>query len=284
MRLIDQKYIIPFDPFRKKSPQIYLWIKYIIIVTDYPIYPVGKIQTHLIRADLIFFRVGKQHLPVIDLFFLQKFKYRIIYPVKMSLGSRTCCRIALHVFTHAQLFFCCEKQGFPPKSMLFQNLKCLPCNRPGNCFCRQVKDFFRDSFSHGTHGRIQTRHRFSHTGRCLDKQLLFPQDRPVNTMHQISLPLPVREREFQPRHGCIPFFFPLLMPVRPDIVGIGKFLKPIFQFLCIKQIRKPADLLCLHIAVGHLHFHLFLLILFRIDCRIAFCLREMNQHRFFHIP
>ena len=140
--LIDQKYVISFNTFRKKTAKIYLWIKHIIIITDHSIHPDGEIQTHLIRADLIPFRIRKQHLPVINFLFLQKFKHRIIYPVKMSLCPCTGCRITLHAVTHTQFFFCNQKQRLPAKSMLFQDFKSFPCNRTGNRFCSQIKDSF----------------------------------------------------------------------------------------------------------------------------------------------
>ena len=103
-------------------------------------------------------------------------------------------------------------------------------------------------------------------------------------MYQFPLSLPVRERKFQSDHGCIPHFFPLLMPVGPDIVGIGKFLKPYFQFLRIEHIGEPANLFRFHVAVCHLYFHLFQLILFCIDRRITPGLCKMYRNRFFHKP
>ena len=202
----------------------------------------------------------------------------------MSLCPCTGCRITLHAVTHTQFFFCNQKQRLPAKSMLFQDFKSFPCNRTGNRFCSQIKDSFWNSFSNGAHSRIQTWHRFAHTCGCLDKQLLFPQNGPVNTMYQFPLSLPVRERKFQSDHGCIPHFFPLLMPVGPDIVGIGKFLKPCFQFLRIEHIGEPANLFRFHVAVCHLYFHLFQLILFCIDRRITPGLCKMYRNRFFHKP
>ena len=103
-------------------------------------------------------------------------------------------------------------------------------------------------------------------------------------MYQLPLSLPVRERKFQSAHRCIPHFFPLLMPVSPDIVGIGKFLKPCFQSLRIEHIGEPANLFRFHVAVCHLYFHLFQLILFCIDRRITPGLCKMYRNRFFHKP
>ena len=94
---INEKYIIAFHPVSEESFQMDLRIKCIIVIADYPIHPGGRIQTHFIRTDLVFLRLGQQVLSKIRVSFCQQFKHCLVHPVKMSFGIRTLLRIAVRL-------------------------------------------------------------------------------------------------------------------------------------------------------------------------------------------
>ena len=57
MRFIHKENIVALQPFRKKTLQIHIRVKYIIIVTDDIIDPACRIQTKFKRADHKFLRL-----------------------------------------------------------------------------------------------------------------------------------------------------------------------------------------------------------------------------------
>ena len=84
MRFINEKNIISGNIFPEKAFQMDIGIKGVIIVTDHPVYPDGKIQAHLKRTYLPFFCMSTDHFSGIYLFGCPKFIDCIVHPVKMS--------------------------------------------------------------------------------------------------------------------------------------------------------------------------------------------------------
>ena len=94
--------------------------------------------------------------------------------------------------------------------------KCLFRNSPCNCLCRQIKNLFSQPFSYCFHRRKQSCHRFSDSGRRLDKQLLFSQDRAVYRGCQVTLSFPDRKTEIQSdRIEALPTIPPLNLQILP---------------------------------------------------------------------
>ena len=150
MGLVDQKNIVTFYVFSKKSFQVNIWIKYIIIIADDSIHPDGKIQRHLKWTDSIFFCLSKNRLPVKILCFCPQFIYGIIYSVIVSFCIRTFLWITVHLITKTQLFFCRDRDRLEMQAILPKNCKCIFCHRPRDRSCRQIKKRFSFSVFHRT--------------------------------------------------------------------------------------------------------------------------------------
>ena len=133
------KYVISFPPSAKNGEDIPVDQTHNYNHRS-PIHPDGEIQTHLIRADLIPFRIRKQHLPVIN-FFLQKVQTPHHLPGQNVLALAQAA--GLHsMLSHTHNFFFCSQKQRSSAVHAFQDFKSFPCNRTGNRFCSQIKNFF----------------------------------------------------------------------------------------------------------------------------------------------
>ena len=98
MCLVNQENIVFPHSFGKKTLQIDMWIKQIVIITDDHIRKQTHIQTHFKRTHLmaccIFFDLFTGKVIFMD----QQIIDRIVNPVKMSLGIGTVYGIALGFF------------------------------------------------------------------------------------------------------------------------------------------------------------------------------------------
>ena len=96
--LVYQKQIIPRNTLTKKAFQIYIRIKYIIVIADHTICPGGQVQTKLKGTHMMFLCRLHDPTTVDGTALLQQGKDRIIDPVKMSCRIGTDFRIALRLF------------------------------------------------------------------------------------------------------------------------------------------------------------------------------------------
>ena len=217
-------------------------------------------------------------LPRIDIFLIQDFKYRVIHSVKMALCARTVLRIALRLIADAELFLCRDCDYLILQSARFQDLKRLLGDSSRNRLGRQIEDLLRKPLPDGAHGREYRAHRLSDSRGRLDKELLFAQDRPVDSLHQLPLPVPVGEWKFESLHGTVAELSPVVLELRPFVVFVHESGKP--QIQLILSIRFPEILLFLRIqvAVCHLHRYGLQMVLQAVNVRITLCLRQMHRN------
>ena len=262
-------------------------VEHIIVIADHRVHPGGHIQAHFIGTYLPGLTLGQQRFPVKSILPVQQLEYRLIDPVKMPSGPWTGGGIAVCFVTDAHLLLRSQNQNLAGQPLLAENLKGLPGHFPGDGLGSQVKHLLRDPLPHGTHGWKHCGHGLSQACGGLEKQLLFPQDGPVDAAYHFPLPFPVGKWEFQPLHGRIPLLFPLVLPVGPAVIGIQQPVKPFSQFFHGVGKGKTPDFLRIQIAVGHLHPHLFLILLSSPDQRVTLRLGQMYRRRLrqrCHIP
>ena len=169
MRLIDQKQIFSFYALSKKTLQMSVRIKHIIIITDYGIHPDCSIKPQFKWTYLPFLRLFFQHASGDCILSCDQFINCIIHPVKMSLCIKTVLRIALRFIAKTDLLFCSQRNHFILQSLFFQSIKCTCGCRSGNRLCCQIKDLFSKPFTHCLHRRKHGCQSLPRTCRCLNK-------------------------------------------------------------------------------------------------------------------
>ena len=93
--LVHQKQILPLHTLGKIPPQPGIGVKYIIIITDDPVHPVGNVKTKLKRTHLIPAGIGNHLVPGDPKLPVDDVIHRVIYPVKMPLSVRAAIRVTL---------------------------------------------------------------------------------------------------------------------------------------------------------------------------------------------
>ena len=200
----------------------------------------------------------------------------------MPLCIWTVYRVAVHLFTQAEFFFGCDLDDFGTVSLFFQQCERFFCHSCCDGLCREIKDPVCQPFSHCFYRRKDCGNCFAHSGRCLDKQVLPPQNGAVNIGNQLLLSLPVGKWKLECMNTLLPLFFPCDLPVCPFPVISDQMRKPHGQRLIIENFPEIPNFFRIQIAVGHLHADPLQTVLFRIDIRIAHCLGFMHVDRLFH--
>ncbi len=218
MGFIHQKQVFPTDTFRKKTFQVHIRVKHIIIITDNIIRPRCHIQAQFKRADHMLPGLFQNHFPCKYVGLVQQLIHRIIDPVKMSFCIWARIGIAGSFIHQAQLFLCRNLYRLCPAAIPVKNIQCFFCNRRCNRLSRQVKNPVAKSFPDCLHCRKQSRHSLARAGRSLDKQIFLPQNRPVNTGCQLFLPFAVWKRKFQPLRRFLPQQPPVILKLRPFLI------------------------------------------------------------------
>ena len=276
---VDQEEIIPLHSFSKEPAQMCVGIEHIVVVADHRIHPLCQIQAHLIGADLPFAGLLLQDLPAHLIRGGQKLIDCVVDPVKMSLCIRTGFRIAVLLLTETDLLLGGEHQHLHPQRLLLQDIKGLPGHRPCDGLGGQVEDLLSQTFSHSPYSRKDTGHGLSHSRRRLDKKLLPLLDSPVHRSHQFALSLPVGEGKFHLSDGLVALLFPLDPVSGPLLIFPYQVIEPPLQLLPGVNALEPFDVLCLQMAVSHLHADLLQIMLTAVDIGVTAGLGKMDLHR-----
>ena len=279
MRLIHQKEVLALRSLRKKTLQIYMGIKQIVVIPDNAIGKEADIQTELKGADPVLARIFLYDLPRKAVRMQQKIIDRIVDPVKMPLCVGAVLRVTLNLLHKADLFLRCQHHAFKQKSLFPQQREGIFRHGPGDGLCSQIKDLVPHAVSHRLDRRKNRGDRLANAGRRFDEKLLRMVDSLIDIGNQLLLPLPVRKRKGELFNGCLSFLVPLVLIIRPFPVPAEQLRKPCLQLLRLIFLKKVFQSLCFHIAVCHADTHLLLLILYAVDCRIDLCLCQMHRHR-----
>ena len=140
MGLIDQEQVVAFVSLAKESLQMRIGIKDIIIVADHGIYPGRYIQPQFKGTDLPFFCLLLDHFPDDGVSGGQKLIDGIVDPIEMPFRIGTGVRVALRLFTEADLFLCRQHDHLHPERLVTQGLESLPGHGPGDGLGRQIKE------------------------------------------------------------------------------------------------------------------------------------------------
>ena len=116
--LIHQKKVIPRYSFTKKTFQINMRIKHIVIISNDAIRKKTHVQTEFKGTDVVFSGIFLNNFSCEALGVQKKIIYRVINPVKVSLCVRTMIRITFHLFHKTYFFLCCQHHALKLQSML----------------------------------------------------------------------------------------------------------------------------------------------------------------------
>ena len=205
----------------------------------------------------------------------------------MPFRPRTDVRVTVHFIQNAKLVFCRQSHRFAAQSFFPQDFNGILRHSAGDCPGSKIEDFFRLALTAGSERREHDGHRLSHTGRSLDEQLFFSQDRPVHAADDLPLPLSVREGKFQPLHRSISGISPLPGKFNPGMVFLDQIQEPAFQLRPSIFPFQTDDVFRLQIGIGHTYTDGFQLFITSIHIGITFSLRQMHRYglcQLCHIP
>ena len=119
MSLIDQKGKISFFFFRKEPSQIDIGVESIIVIADNTVRKKSRIEAHFKWADIVFFGIRKNGIPIHVIFMDQHIINAVIDAVVMTFGIRTGGGITLRAaFQKAHFFLCRDREKFKMQRLL----------------------------------------------------------------------------------------------------------------------------------------------------------------------
>ena len=119
MSLIDQKGKISFFFFRKEPLKPHIRVKHIIVIADNAVRKKSRIEAHFKWADIVFFGIRKNGIPIHVVFMDQHIINAVIDAVVMTFGIRTGSRITLRAaFQKAHFFLCRDREKFKMQRLL----------------------------------------------------------------------------------------------------------------------------------------------------------------------
>ena len=252
MGLVHQKQVLPLGPLPEVPLQPHVGVEHVIVVADDAVAPVGDVQAELKGADLVLLCVSEDHLPGDGPLPVDDVVYRIVDPVKMSRRPGAGRRVAVRLLQDAELLLGRHRHRGEIEAPLPQDGEGLLRHRPGDGLGRQVKDLVPQALPHRLQGRIDHGQRLSDARRRLDVEVPPPGDGAVDRRRQLPLPLPVGVGEGQVADGLLPAEGVEVQVSGPFHILVDQPPKPLLQLLIGPLLPETADLLRLHIAVGHL--------------------------------
>ena len=232
----------------------------------------------------MFFRIGKNRIPVHVCLVDQHIVDAVIDPVVVPFGIGTGGGIALRTsLQKTELLLCRNGEVFETQILGRKQFKTLLRHRPGDGLCRQVKDPVSQSFPHCLNRRKNGGDRFPDAGRCLNKNLLFMLNGFINTGGEISLSFPVGEGKLKIPDRLISFLFPVIFINSPGFVAADQIFKPASYLQTGIGLFETALFLRLQVAVGHLNGDECRVFPLTDHISVAHRLRFVHQNRFLQL-
>ena len=175
----------------------------------------------------------------------------VVYAVKMSLGARAGCRIALRLVQNAELLLRRERDGEKGSAARNKGVATLLGDGARDCLGGQIEDFFRQMPAHRENGGIERGDGLADAGRRFDEETTALGDCPVHAGDELLLPGAVRERKRQVRNGGIPGLAVVLLPFCEAAVLAAQREKPFGEFVEGKCLIEESDGFGIQMNIGH---------------------------------
>ena len=195
MGFVDKEKARAVHAVGKESGKSYIRVKGIVVITDYKVHPVRGVKAQLERTYHMLICIGKNDIPVHDLFMYYHVKDRIVYSVKMPLCVRTFFAVTFHLLQGAELFLGCKIYIRGIKAASCKYPHGLPCH--GSCyrFCGKIKYLIGITLAHGLKCGIHSRNGLAYACGCLDIKVLFFSQKAVCRAGKSLLSRPVFKRK-----------------------------------------------------------------------------------------
>ena len=164
---------------------------------------------------------------------------------------------------------------------MFQKLKTFLGYGAGNGLGCQIENTVIKTFSHSFDAWKKGCDGFSYSRGRLDKKFILFFNGTVYHGGQCFLPLPVGKRKDKFVNGCIAPALPVILVNGPFFIPLYQIGEPGCDLIPVKMILKTPDLLCLQIAVGHLHPDGWKISIFCHHIGVAHGLGFVDKERFF---
>ena len=283
MRLVNEKNIFPFHPFREKSLQIHMRIKHIVIIAYHGVREQTHIQTHFKWAHTMFLSVFLDHISAVHVFMREQIVYCTVNSVIVSFGVGAVFRITLRLVHKADLILRRQYHTLEFKPAFPQQRKRIVGYRTRNRLSRQIENLLTHPFSHSLNRRENRGNCLSDSRRRLYKELTLMVNCLIDICHQLLLSLSIVKGKLQHFDGSLPYLLPCKGIVRPLAILLHNIRKPLFKLLKDKIVVEVSYFFCFHMTIRHADTNFAQSILLCVDISIAFCLRQMHRYGRLHL-